>query len=139
MKTLADLKRNAKNYVWSLKENSWFKQIPQFQRDWRSVSIVQSTKMAFDTNKDGIKTQSWMDFPKASELQIIPLGNDMFTIIIKQVCEQTDNDIQHWGKKPDHIMIYELKPKPKYFDIYIESCKQRIEASDKFFCSPEEI
>jgi hypothetical protein len=99
MKTLADLKRNATNYVWSLKENSWFKQVPQHQRDYRKVGRLLSNKLSFITNINGEQKESWIDFPKATEMQLTPINDDMYCLIIKRDC----------GDKPPHIMIYELK------------------------------
>jgi|HubBroStandDraft_3_1064219.scaffolds.fasta_scaffold900970_1 hypothetical protein len=100
MKTLADLKRNAHLYLWSLKENSWFKQIPTFQAAYRKVGRVQSSKLSLGTDKGNQLTESWIDFPKSSELQLINLGQERFAIIIKCDCG---------SDRPPHIMIYELK------------------------------
>lgn len=104
MKTLAELKRNIADYELSLKENSWFKQVPAFQKAWRPVATVQSNSFSLLTDKgDSQPSESWCDFPKASELQLIPLSNeqDLHCMIIKRDC----------GDKLPHIMIYELRKK----------------------------
>ncbi len=111
MKTLADLKRNCVNYEFKLCENSWFKQLPVFQKEYRKVGRVQSNRFTLltDKNGNGELIESWLDFPKASEIQLIPLNDSQYCLIIKQECEQSEYDIEHFGKKPPHIMIYELR------------------------------
>jgi hypothetical protein len=100
MKTLADLKRNAHLYLWSLKENSWFKQVPTFQAAYRKVGRVQSSKLSLWTDKGNQLTESWIDFPSAKELEIVSLNENEFRLIMTREVGQFD---------PDHIMIYELK------------------------------
>ena len=70
MKTLSDLKRDCRNFKWSLVSNSFYKDIPSFQAEFRRVSIVKSTKFALETKRDEHTIDAWLDFPKASELTI---------------------------------------------------------------------
>lgn len=104
MKTLSDLKKNASLYEWELISNSWFKELPKFQRTFRKVGRTLSSKFSLltDKNNDGKLIESWIDFPKASELQILKMTNDetLYTILIKRDC----------GKdQPIHEMTYLLK------------------------------
>lgn len=102
MKTLADLKRDATKYEWSLTSNSWFKEIPAFQKASRRVALVQSNKMAFKTIKDGKETLSWIDFPKASELFICcEETQQLLGVIIIMITRKC-------GDRPDHVMTYML-------------------------------
>lgn len=72
MKTLADLKREAKNYTWEMYYNSWFggylKPGQKFYGLQRKVLKTQSNSLRLEspTSNGG----SWLDWPKASELTI---------------------------------------------------------------------
>ncbi len=109
MKTVTDLKRLCIDYQFKLFENSWFKNLPVFQQEWRRVGRVQTNSFTLMTDKtgDGNETESWIDFPKASEMQLIKIGENHYTLIIKRNCG---------ADKPPHIMIYELR---KYRNISI--------------------
>lgn len=73
MKTLADLKREAKNYTWEMYYNSLFGGYLQPKHKFyglqRRVNKIQSNSLAFEykESKSGL---SWLDWPKASELSI---------------------------------------------------------------------
>jgi hypothetical protein len=86
MKTLSDLKRNCANYNWSLQSNSFYAEVPDHQKSYRRVSCVQSTKFALETRKDEHMVDSWVNFPKASELTITPSGNH-FIVTINRALE----------------------------------------------------
>lgn len=103
MKTLADLKRNADKYLWSVNFNSWFKEIALHQREFRSVAIKQSNSIGFATIIKGENKISWMDWPKASELEIEPINNWFDNSYRVTITRKIEN-------RPDHVMIYELKP-----------------------------
>ena len=70
MKTLADLKRQAKNYEWSMLSNSWFKTVPDFLVRFRKVEQTGSRDITFETIKNGVKTYSGTAWPKAKLLEI---------------------------------------------------------------------
>lgn len=99
MKTLADLKRTAHLYEWSLVHNSWFKDVPSFQREFRRVTKLQSKSFAIGIVKNGELLDSWQDFPKSSELRIEHNG-DLITLTITRDC----------GDRPAHVMQYILRP-----------------------------
>lgn len=101
MKTLADLKRNADKYEWKLLENSWFERIPPHQKEWRRVSRTMGDKFALETIKDGEKIDSWVSYPRSTELEIIDNEDATFDVIIARDCG---------ANKPSHIMHYKLKP-----------------------------
>lgn len=107
MKTLADLKKTAHKYEWALVSNSWYKQVPEFQAAYRKVSRVQSSKLALETIKDGQSMDSWIDFPKASELEIRHICLSHYDLTIRRVIE-ADERMQ----RPEsiHTMVYKLKP-----------------------------
>lgn len=74
MKTLAALKREAKNFKWSMiHTNSFFFRngIPEFLKAYRKVTRVQADSIAFETIKDGKISESWATFPKAKQVEII--------------------------------------------------------------------
>ena len=105
MKTLADLKRNANKFQWSLVKNSWFDGIPEHQKAYRDIGTVQTQRFTLLTNKDGELIESWMDWPKANELTIIPVvahGVNMgYEVIINR----------ETGAVNTHEMIYFLRHK----------------------------
>jgi hypothetical protein len=105
MKTLADLKKHAHLYEWALVSNSWYKEVPEFQAEYRSVARVQSSKLSLNTVKDGQQCESWLDFPKASELTMTINDDCTTTLIIARVCKGFHGE-------PDkiHTMIYRLRP-----------------------------
>jgi hypothetical protein len=107
MKTLADLKRNLHNCEFKLFENSWYKQLPEFQAQWRKVGKVNSVGFTLLTDKqgNGEYSHSHIDYPKASEIQLIQLNEEKthFTLIIKRDC-YTKHQVT-----VEHIMIYEIK------------------------------
>lgn len=70
MKTLADLKREAMNYEWAMISNSWFKEVRPELNAFRQVEGVYTKNMAFYTEKNGITSLSYIDFPKAKNLKI---------------------------------------------------------------------
>lgn len=82
MKTLADLKRNAQNYSWEMIFNSWFggdlKEGQKFYKLQRTVGKVQTNSLAFNTNG----RLSWLDWPKASEIDIIPYDNENGAFVV---------------------------------------------------------
>lgn len=72
---------------------------------YRPVGRLQTKSFSLLTDKEGNGeiTESWIDFPKSSELFIIPKeldGIEGFEVIITQ----ENRDIE----KPAHIMIYHL-------------------------------
>ena len=99
MNTLKDLKQSAHKYEWTLIHNSWFADIPSSQATARRVSRVLSTKLAFKTIKDGVESESWLDFPKSSELSIKQFGLSVYEITIER---------KHGDKS--HVMKYRLSP-----------------------------
>ncbi len=104
MQTLSDLKKNCANYEWALIENSWSKCVPDFQKCFRKVGRVQSQKFTLLTIKNGVESESWVDFPKASELTIqrnIHNLSDSYTIFFTRKCGEN---------QPDHVMCYLIKP-----------------------------
>lgn len=79
MKTLAALKREAKNFKWSMiRTNSMFfgADIPDFLKEYRNVSRVQADRIAFETLKEGKIRESWSMFPKSKQVEI--LEDDIF-------------------------------------------------------------
>ena len=100
MKTLADLKRNADKYEWYLMENSWFKNVAPHLATWRKVGRIESRRLTLLTERDGKTFESWLDFPKAKELEILAQDYGKYILIFKMQCEHN----------PEHIMIYHLKP-----------------------------
>lgn len=73
MKTLAALKREAKNFKWSMfRTNSFFiPEIPDFLKAYRKVTRVQADRIAFETIKNGETSESWATFPKAKQVEIV--------------------------------------------------------------------
>lgn len=73
MKTLTALKREAKNFKWSMfRTNSFFiQEIPEFLKTYRKVTKVQSDRIAFETVKDGKITESWASFPPSKQVEIV--------------------------------------------------------------------
>jgi hypothetical protein len=109
MKTLADLKRDSHKYEWSLTFNSWYasQPVPEYQIAYRKVSRVQSSRLALITIKDGIEKESWMDFPKASELTIRHNGLSSYTLTFKRIIPANPN-MQR--AETVHTMEYQLRP-----------------------------
>lgn len=104
MKTLSDLKKHIHIYELSLIHNSWYKSVPEHQTAWRSVARVKSNKFSLNTMKDCLTTESWLDFPKASELTL-KIENCEIIMTIKRVI--------HGGfgvEDSTHTMIYKLRP-----------------------------
>lgn len=97
MKTLADLKRQAKLYLWEQTHNSWFpcRTIP----GKRQVGRVMSQRLTLLTEKNGETHESWLDFPKAKDLEIKETSAGYELTIT------TPNDVPD---RQDHIMRYEL-------------------------------
>jgi hypothetical protein len=106
MKTLSDLKKHAHIYEWALVSNSWFKQVPDFQASYRTVTRVQSTKLALKTIKDGVISESWIDFPKASELTIT-LKDCEYILTINRIIPA---DLNMQREESIHTMVYKLRP-----------------------------
>ncbi len=100
MKTLKDLKTNAHKFKWALTGNSWSRQIPERQATPRLVKRVQSAKLSLLTIHDGEEHESWLDFPKASELEIKHYGLSVYDLIITR----KDED------RAPHVMQYRLTP-----------------------------
>jgi hypothetical protein len=74
MKTLTALKREAKNFKWSMiHTNSFFfgNGIPDFLKAYRKVTRVQADRIAFETIKEGKASESWTTFPKAKQVEIV--------------------------------------------------------------------
>ena len=105
MKTLADLKRNANKYTWALTKNSWYETIPDFQAQPRKVATIQSSKFSLLTLKNGVESESWIDWPKAGELEIKHYGLSVYDITIKRELQSYAD-----GSKQYHIMKYRLSP-----------------------------
>lgn len=101
MKTLADLKRNAANYKWSLIVNSWFGEVPEFQQVFRKVGRVRTSDFSLLTNKDGVVKESWINWPKAKELTITQLETGNYHVEMKFDCG---------SDRPVHVMAYQLNP-----------------------------
>lgn len=97
MKNLADLKRTCHLYKWKLKYNSWFKDVPAHQSDFRTISEVTRRGFYLNTYQNGELTKSFCDFPKAKELEILQNENG-FTIKIKRPDEYAN-----------HMMVYEIQ------------------------------
>lgn len=107
MKTLADIKRDAAKYEWSLTANSWYKSVPEFQSAYRRVSRLQGSKFALATIKDGQESDSWIDFPKASEITLRHNGLSSYTLTINRIIPGNPN-----MDRPEsvHTMVYQLRP-----------------------------
>lgn len=74
MKTLAALKREAKNFKWSMiHTNSFFfgNGIPDFLKAYRKVTKVQADRIGFETISNGKIITSWTILPKAKQVEII--------------------------------------------------------------------
>lgn len=74
MNTLAALKREAINFKWSLvaTNSRWFSNgIPEFLSIYRKVLKVQSDRIAFETIKNGVISESWAILPKAKQVDIV--------------------------------------------------------------------
>lgn len=110
MKTLADLKRNAANYKWELMHNSWFPNSNKLKYP-RIVTMTDSVKIGLGTvMEDGEVKTSYLEWPKAKELTIVDHGNNRWGVIITCELQQSEYEIEHFGKKPPHIMDYLLMP-----------------------------
>lgn len=105
MKTLKDLKSNANKFKWSLIKNSWYQSVPDFQKSPRKVGQVLTNKFSLITIKNGVESESWLDFPKAKELSINKFDNGVYEITINKILQEyADGSIQY------HLMIYRLYP-----------------------------
>ena len=74
MNTLTALKREAINFKWSLvaTNSRWFNNgIPDFLSMYRKVLKVQSDRIAFETIKNGVISESWAILPKAKQVDIV--------------------------------------------------------------------
>jgi len=105
MKTLKDLKQTAHKYEWSLISNSWYQNVPSQQAEPRRVGRVATQRMTLLTVKNGENKESWLDFPKASELSISHYGLSTYKLTITK-----PND----NREP-HVMVYMLKPIIDFF------------------------
>lgn len=104
MKTLADLKRNANKFQWSLIKNSWFGAIPEHQLGFRDVGTMKTIEFSLLTNKNGELTDSWIEWPKASELT-------MHKVIAHGICMGYEVTFtRDTGAVNPHVMIYWLRP-----------------------------
>jgi hypothetical protein len=101
MKTLADLKRNCHLYKWRLVHNSWYKEVPPHQSEYRTVNTVSTRGFTLNTCKDGSWTQSHVDFPKAKELYMGTNDDGSINLIITRRMENEAT--------PDHQMVYKLE------------------------------
>ena len=70
IKTLAELKRNAKNFEWKMIKHSWFKEIRAELKAFREVAEITNKHIAFYTQKNGYYELSYIDLPKAINLII---------------------------------------------------------------------
>jgi hypothetical protein len=105
MKTLSDLKRNAKLYTWKLIYNSWYPVAPH-QSHPRKVARIQGDKFSLQTLHNGKASESWLDWPKAKDLSIVPLvGASTMDTVGYEVSFVRPSD-----NTPDHIMRYILTP-----------------------------
>lgn len=110
MKTLAELKKQIHLFELSLAHNSWYKTVPEFQQVWRSVARVQSGKFSLNTIKDGKLSESWIDFPKASEMTLT-IENCLIYLTIERVIPGG------FGVEDStHTMIYKLRPNLNLLD-----------------------
>lgn len=109
MKTLADLKRQAKNFEWSLQYNSWFPHSTHL-KEYRKVAHISSVSIGFHIRKaDGLQAISYLDWPKAKQLSICDVTTaffesekDRFSYKLTLTRDCADNQL--------HTMIYHLKP-----------------------------
>ena len=100
MKTLKDLKQTAHKYTWSLTSNSWYQNVPSRQAEPRRVGRVATQRMTLLTTKNGETQESWLDFPKASELSINHYGLSKYKLTITRPID---------NREP-HVMVYMLAP-----------------------------
>lgn len=70
MKTLAELRRHAKNFQWSMIKNSWAETILPELKCFRDVAEVTTKYIAFYTPKNGVHEISYINLPKAKDLRI---------------------------------------------------------------------
>lgn len=106
MKTRADLKRQCKDFEWSLIENTYMSgEVPSYQHAFRQVKNIYSTNFTLLTEINGEIKESWIDFPKASELEIIPIGMDNYFIKIKNGHDS---------------MVYRLRPRQDSYKQFME-------------------
>jgi hypothetical protein len=107
MKTLSDLKKTAHKYEWLLTHNSWYSTPGVASDQWRTVSAVLTNKMSLNTLINGVIKQSWIDFPKASELTIKHLGLNAYELTINRIIKADP-----WMDRPEsvHTMIYKIRP-----------------------------
>lgn len=80
MRTLADLKRNASKYTWTMTKNTWG--AGKLIGLKRTVARTQTNSIAFftDVSKSGV---SWLEWPKAKDITITPLENGAFNLHIE--------------------------------------------------------
>lgn len=108
--TLAQLKRQADIWEWSLLANSWYSSVPDFQKAWRKVGSKNTVGFTLLTEKDGKISESSLDWPKASEVEIVySYSHKGYLVQITRKC----------GDRPDHIMIYALRPNLEYIGIAV--------------------
>lgn len=90
IKTVAELKREAKNYTWELYYNSFMNKVDPFSlpdriKGERVIAKVQTNSIAFKM-PDG--RESWLDWPKASQIRFDHAqDNNEDTILNVQVDE----------------------------------------------------
>lgn len=99
MKTLADLKRTCHLYKWKMLHNSWFKNVAPHMAEYRTVASVQSNGLYLNTCRNGERSKSFLEFPKAKELTIKHDGDVIELVIYREF----DNGM------PPHQMIYRLE------------------------------
>lgn len=98
MKTLADLKRDAQNYEWSMIHNSWFTNTNNL-KSFRKVACKNNVGLGFETiRSNGEKAISYLDWPKAKELHITKIDNESYHVMIASLC-----------RDKEHVILYELK------------------------------
>lgn len=122
MKTLADLKRQAKDYTWENLYNSWFRTPGMLAGQQRKVECVNSVNIGLETEKsDGTKTTSFLPWPKAKEIVFADFAtfpererypgegvqrfsaNGIGTLLI--ICSDSEG-----STLSPHIMVYHLRP-----------------------------
>ena len=112
MKTLADLKKHCTEYLWKLEYNSLYPGvIPVHQKDFRRVTQVKSRAFALYTNVNGLLKDSWIEFPKATEMKITKKQfSNCYELTITRDLDPDVKSFRPMGTKRHHVMIYTLKP-----------------------------
>ena len=109
MRNLADLKREAKLYAWEQVFNSWFPNGSLLIGQRREVSRVLSARLTLKTvMADGGYRESWLDFPKASEMVFADTYVKENGEKIEKEGAETLLIIEQEGGDKKHVMVYRL-------------------------------